>query len=805
MVLISAGLVLSAHDTLFFAANQKASFLLTLVADAFLQPRFLPLVKMASRKRKHPEQKTKLSAFFSLSQESNKNDEKPVSSETDQPSTSKELRTCEEEMHSKLQPTSSLPKRKFQAKWLTDFEWLVYDEERNVMTCKYCTIKIHSAGNTDFISGCTTFKRESLTAHSKSRRHKVCQESVLGAKTSVEDSPIAVGFCKQDELDEKAKQYELSVKMNTAYCIAKEELSFTHMRPLVLLQKKNGLDITPTYDNDVRCAELISTIARDLQEESASQIKECNYISIMIDGATDSSVTENEAVYVRYVEDGVPVNHLISLTEVSYAHADGVLECINSSMEKFGLQKWRDKLVGFCADGASVNLGQVSGVVSKLREDNPKLIDIHCMAHRLELAVLGVLRKVKMVETVNDTLHLIWKTYHFSPKSKGELQTVCEELATRFYKPKPVKGTRWIPHLDRALKIFLKGQDDLVTKGGEYSAVAIHMENLKETSRNADVAGRGKKVSDTMKDLKFAAFCHFLADVFQEISKLSLLLQSKDLILPCAIDGVESCFTSLDAMKTDPFPDGLLETFITQCLEKQTHGVHTSFQGLEMKGDRNSVVENLKPHMKNVCEVAEEHLHSRFDNLLGVNKDQGAQAAVSAFSIFHHDKWPANRSSLELLHGNKELKVLTEWFGDKLLQAECDVEKLPGEWRDFKKCVSNNFSEKSYLDLYQMLLTKKPYRDSFKNILHLVQILFSLPISSANCERAFSAQKRIKSSTRSSMSTSRLSDLIVISTEGPELEQFDPASAMKKWNASGRRKPFAKAWEEGEVKMTKPQ
>ncbi|KAL8582332.1 hypothetical protein ACOMHN_037089 [Nucella lapillus] len=329
-----------------------------------------------------------------------------------------------------------------------------------------------------------------------------------------------------------------------------------------------------------------------------------------------------------------------------------------------------------------------------------------------------------MVETVNDTLHLIWKTYHFSPKSKRELQTVCEELATRFYKPKPVKGTRWIPHLDRALKIFLKGQDDLVMKGGEYSAVAIHMENLKETSRNADVAGRGRKVSATMKDLQFAAFSHFLADVFQEISKLSLLLQSKDLILPCAIDGVESCFTSLDAMKTDPFPGGLLETFITECLEKQTRGFHTTFQGLEMKGDRNRVIEDLKPHMKHVCEVAEGHLRS---------------------------------------------------------------------------------SEKSYLDLYQMLLMKKPYRDSFKNILHLVQILISLPISSANCERAFSAQKRIKSSTRSSLSTTRLSDLIVISTEGPELERFDPASAMKKWNASGKRKPFAKAWEEGEVKVTNQQ
>ena len=179
---------------------------------------------------------------------------------------------------------------------------------------------------------------------------------------------------------------------------------------------------------------------------------------------------------------------------------------------------------------------------------------------------------------MNDTLHQIWKTYHYSPKSKRELQTVCEELASRFYKPKPVKGTRWIPHLDRALKVFLKGQDNLVSQSGQYSAVAIHMESLGETSRNADVSGRGKKVSKTMKDLLFAAFCHFLADVFQEMSRLSLTLQAEDLILPSAIDAVESCLTSLELMKTDPFPDGMLEIFIKQCLEKQTCGVNTCFQ-----------------------------------------------------------------------------------------------------------------------------------------------------------------------------------------------------------------------------------
>ena len=91
---------------------------------------------MASRKKKHPEEKTRpISAFFSLSQETNKHDDKlsdagRVSSDTDQPSTSKKPRTCEEKMQDKMQPTPSLPTRKFQAKWLTDFEWLVYDEEK---------------------------------------------------------------------------------------------------------------------------------------------------------------------------------------------------------------------------------------------------------------------------------------------------------------------------------------------------------------------------------------------------------------------------------------------------------------------------------------------------------------------------------------------------------------------------------------------------------------------------------------------------------------------------------------------------
>ena len=62
-----------------------------------------------------------------------------------------------------------------------------------------------------------------------------------------------------------------------------------------------------------------------------------------------------------------------------------------------------------------------------------------------------------------------------------------------------------------------------------------------------------------------------------------------------------------------------------------------------------------------------------------------------------------------------------------------------------------------------------------------------IPISSAQCERGFSAQRRIKSEVRSSLHVSTTEDVICISMEGPELQAFDPTSTVVKWFSSSKR------------------
>ncbi|KAJ8321702.1 hypothetical protein KUTeg_000173, partial [Tegillarca granosa] len=514
---------------------------------------------------------------------------------------------------------------------------------------------------------------------------------------------------------------------------------------------------------------MISTIADELRASTSNQLKNVNFISIMIDGATDRSVSENEVVFVRLVEDGTPVNKLVSLCEAELH----MLMAIDKSFKSIEFESYRDKIIGFCADGASVNLGQSNGVVAKLREKIPHVIDIHCMAHRLELSVLQIKNKNTLIKKLNDVLHLIWKTYKYSGKSLRELKTIGEELEARIYASAPVKGTRWLPHIDRAIKTFIEGKGDgtvsgLIENASQYGVIHSHMEHLGESSTNADIQGRGKFVSKEMKSLCFVSLVHFMADVFGVLAKMSLKFQKGDIILPTAVLSVRDTCVILEEMKTEPIRESSMLSIFFEALNVQIeHGnSEIKFQGLTLIPDHgiswSSYKNDIQAKFSPILTLIISEIRKRFDNLLGANKDEQAVKVINAFSVFNHDTW--QDSNRELIHfGNDLLEILVEHFHFALERAGCDFNLLNSEWRQLKLLVGNEFSRKSYNSVWK-----------------------------TECERGFSAQKRIKSDIRSSLSISRLSDLIFISTEGPEIESFQPESAVSRWMASGKRRPCAK-------------
>jgi hypothetical protein len=63
-----------------------------------------------------------------------------------------------------------------------------------------------------------------------------------------------------------------------------------------------------------------------------------------------------------------------------------------------------------------------------------------------------------------------------------------------------------------------------------------------------------------------------------------------------------------------------------------------------------------------------------------------------------------------------------------------------------------------------------------------------LPVSTADCERGFSTMKRIKTAPRNRFKTQTLDMLIRISSEGPEITQFNFDNAAIVWGSKTNRK-----------------
>ena len=93
-----------------------------------------------------------------------------------------------------------------------------------------------------------------------------------------------------DRKQPSAKSFNdsLQSKFNIAYIIAKEQLPFIKYRLLLLLYKMNGVDIGPTYDNDVKRAEFTSVICDSIKSDLGDPME----------SSVNASIINYEVVYL---------------------------------------------------------------------------------------------------------------------------------------------------------------------------------------------------------------------------------------------------------------------------------------------------------------------------------------------------------------------------------------------------------------------------------------------------------------------------------------------------------------------------
>ena len=125
--------------------------------------------------------------------------------------------------------------------------------------------------------------------------------------------------------------------------------------------------------------------------------------------------------------------------------------------KKIPIDKYHLKLISLTTDGASVNTGKNSGLMTRMQVGNERnwLVKIHCINHRVELAA----KKAFLESPFKDIDRFCLNNYYLlrdSGKIKSEVKKAAYVLGIQSYTLPKMTGTRFIGHRRKAFEVLLK-------------------------------------------------------------------------------------------------------------------------------------------------------------------------------------------------------------------------------------------------------------------------------------------------------------------------------------------------------------
>ena len=552
---------------------------------------------------------------------------------------------------------------------------------------------------------------------------------------------------------DRANHSRLIKLFNVAHSLAKKGKPYTDFSWFCETIDKIGTDIGQSYRTDKKCREFVHYIAEVERNKLKQRYHESDFVALVIDGSTDSSVTEQELLYLRTSKNGVVTTNYLSVCAVGKANAVNIHAAVREAVSReldVTPEDFMNKIASLGTDGAAVMQGKRGGLVALMKELQPCLVGIHCMAHRLELAFKKTVKSFPVFAKIDQLLLDLYMFYHYSPLNRANLRTAYKTMPDLpALMPTRVGGTRWVGHLKTALDHGLRG----------YEAIVTHLVNTAESgsdsSHKTSATAKGLFKKLTNKDIFINS--NFLLDVVNILSKLSLAFQSHTLTLDEVHIVVESSRSALRKME---LKDGMR----LRRVKDLNH-----FGGFPLEGTSTC----LSATRKEFLNVLDTHLSARFEDI-----DSGL---LSATSILNIKSWPKSKEELESF-GDVHLEALVDHFGPMLSKAGFDCGSIETEW----SFVKMGLHGKCLDELTWEVVSDGVGKDN-PNFMALINLLLTLPATSAVCEQGFSQMKKIKNDWRSRLTNESLTNLMRVKIESPSVADYDPAPALQLWQCGGVR------------------
>ena len=206
----------------------------------------------------------------------------------------------------------------------------------------------------------SALKRDGAGKHAKSDTN-VKAVNLMNKPKSLDElyRTTPIGKCMAAASSEEKSRF--AKLMDVAYVVAKEELPFAKYPTFSEVEKRHGVLLGNTYTTEHKCSEFAHIIGETMRDEVLESLSKAKYFSVLVDGSKDSGVVEKELTYIRYVDQskGEVQCRFLRLKDIASGTAATLISGMEKTFIKLGIKDFQQRLVAFCADEASVNMGCV--------------------------------------------------------------------------------------------------------------------------------------------------------------------------------------------------------------------------------------------------------------------------------------------------------------------------------------------------------------------------------------------------------------------------------------------------------------
>lgn len=582
--------------------------------------------------------------------------------------------------------------------------------------------------------------------------------------------------------------------MKTSYILAIHGQPLTTFRTMVAVQKANGVQLLSKTDTVDKAREFVKELAGAVRHKIKDALtKDASFFSILSDGSQARKTgSEKELVYVRALKSGLPVFYCVSLQNIDNygdANAENLKRSIDNTFQSnqqvvIPHEAYKNKLVSMTADGASVNMGAYNGLLVRMaNEDRPWLVPMHCVSHRVELALKDSLGKE--FDEVKQFMTLIYYSFKSSGKFRRHFYETAHILGVHVYNFPKVHGTRFIAHL-------LRGVDHLLNN---WIVLAQAIENSLATCKDkAKLLG----ILNRLKNFNFLAKSCLYKDLLTACSALSLQFEKHDLLCYQILPSVAKTYDALNERLEEvvgPHCVDLANKFGIKCTLDEESNVFSIESNLMKSGHHRRLPQNREYQALSYKMIHFHQSSNVISKIKGTSIPQIKKCLETRFTsfdteLFRSMMWldPANWGDTE--NEVKCLHFLAEKFATSLSANNFDLGKVKSEWIDLKRTVNFFMRGTKCKDLWERIFMYR--RQEFPNVSLLAEIVMCIGVSNSVVESGFSFLTSMLTDRRLSLSHQTMENLLIIkindfvwtNEEKDELIEV----ALKNYMTSKRRK-----------------